>query len=428
MRSFAYLFTCILIATSASAQSDPCVSLLSGGAFKYKLADNSTHTYNNAKDWFCSTDFSTYARDRKTSAGADIVIPGIDLPVGGNYDSSDASSEQKRQTFCKDSNKTFTKDQEQFLINREGDPVIVKGFIACEDNRNKAKAFLQTSVNSHSSGIFDIGVISQGYPGGHPLIVEVKPVTNADAVLAPDFTAGTEIPQTGSGNSPLVGTYAFANNAQQAAVLVRTTIGTSIVTAKRCLTGKAGTYTVRQDTPHTSTVRIADYTSDFSVPQAGCHPKCGAGDPISLVRTVPIDVVLKNPRVVCAPDGGRPECPLNPMSVSLVDDHTLGVGGRTRTVALPYRIYAEQYTQKTTTTRDEVFSADIQYFQPFSVSIPNSGGGDFVVKSAFGNITVDKQSLDSGGTVNWLSLQGSPQIGSKESTYTLIAKPPDCAD
>lgn len=420
------LWACLVCIIPAVAQQDSCSALLSQGAFKITLSDGTNHTYDSAKDWFCSSDFSTYATNNKTDASLSIIIPGTDVPLGASYDGTNTSATQKRTTFCSDSSRTFSQEQDRFFLQKEGDQTIVNGYLQCVAQANLP--FLKATVNSHSTGIFDVDVISQGYPGGHPLVVEVKPVSGADEVLTDDFSPGAEIPQTGSGVSPLVGTYKFQPGVQQAAVVVRTSIGSKIVTAKKCPSGTAGAYSVRQDTPHTSTVQMADFRFDFTVPQAGCHPHCGDGDQISFQQSVGLNVVLRNPRVACSPDTPRPECPLDPMGVSNIDDHTLQISGKTRTVGLPFRVTAEQWSQQTQITRDIVSTSNIQYFQPFSVSIPNNGGGDVVMNSPFGNVILNNQNLASGSLVNWLVLQGSPQPGSSDTTYTLMVKPPTCAD
>jgi hypothetical protein len=417
-----------LCASCAQSQTDSCTALLAGGAFKSTSSDGSVHTYNNAKDWFCSADFSTYSSQQNTNASASIIIPGIDLPVGGSYSNSDAVAQQKRQQFCSDTSRTFSKDEEQFIATREGDKTIVNGFVQCEDNYNNQKGYLRPSIVSHSSGVFEVDITSQGYPGGHPLITEIRPVTGADIVLADDFTPGTPIPTSGTGVGPLVGTYSFKGTAQQAVVVVRTTIGSKVLTAKRCPDGMAGSYVVRQDVQHTNPVRMADYRYDFAVTQASCHPHCGGGDPKDFPLTVGLDVTLRNPKIYCAPDGGRAECPLDPISVALTDDHTLQVHVVSRTLGLPFRVVAEQWSNQSTSTRTPVSNpVDIKYFQPFTVSIPNSGG-DVLVNGTYGSLVLDRTSLASGSPAQWLEVQGSPVQGGSSITYTLMAKPPGCVD
>lgn len=418
----------LYLPSTLSAQ-DACTPLLAGGAFKVTSSDGTLHTYNNAKDFFCSSDFSTYSSQKKTSASGSIIIPGIDLPVGASYDDSNNTDQQKRQQFCGDSSKTFSKDEEQFIAIKEDDKTIVDGFVRCEDGINNQKGYLRPSIVSHSSGVFEIDLTSQGYPGGHPLIMEVRPVTGAETVLADDFAPGAEIPATGLGVGPLVGTYTFKGTAQQATVLVRTTIGSKVLTAKRCPDGMAGSYVVRQDVQHTNPVRMADYRYDFALTQSSCHPHCGGGDPKDFPLSVGLDVTLRNPKIYCAPDGGRAECPLDPISVTQSDDHTLQVHVVSRTVGLPFRVVAEQWSNQSSSTRTPVSTpVNIKFFQPFSVSIPNDGGGDVQVNGTYGSMTLDRTSLGSGNPADWLVLQGSPVRGGSSTTYTLMAKPPGCAD
>jgi hypothetical protein len=429
MRVMFCLGLTLLGASFAQSQTDSCTALLAGGAFKTTSSDGTVHTYNSAKDWFCSSDFSTYSSQKKTSASGSVIIPGIDLPVGASYDDSDVQDQQKRQQFCSDSSKTFSKDEEQFIVTREGDKTIVDGFVQCEDSYNNSKGYLRPSIVSHSSGIFEIDITSQGYPGAHPFITEVRPVTGADTVLADDFTAGTMIPATGTGVGPLVGTYSFKETAQQAVVLVRTTIGSRVLTAKRCPNGLAGSYVVRQDVQHTTPIRMADYRYDFAVTQSSCHPHCGGGDPKDFPLSVGLDVTLRNPKIYCAPDGGRAECPLDPMSVDQVDGQTLQVHVVSRTVGLPFRVVAEQWSNQTTSIRTPISTAvNIQYFQPFSVSVPSDGSGDILVNGTYGSLVLDRTSLGSGDPAAWLVLQGSPITGGTSTTYTLMAKPPGCVD
>jgi hypothetical protein len=428
MRAMFCLGLTLLCASCAYSQTDSCTALLAGGAFKTTTSDGTLHTYNNAKDWFCSSDFSSYSSQKKTSASGSIIIPGIDLPVGASYDESSAEDQQKRQQFCSDTSRTFSKDEEQFIATREGDKTIVDGFVQCEDGLNNKAGYLRPSIMSHSSGVFELDLTSQGYPGGHPLVTEVRPVSGAEVVLADDFTAGTVIPAAGTGVGPLVGTYSFKGPAQQAVVLVRTTIGSKVLTAKRCPNGMAGSYVVRQDVQHTNPVRMVDYRYDFALTQSSCHPHCGGGDPKDFPLTVGLDVTLRNPKIYCAPDGGRPECPLDPISVIQVDGQTLQVHVVSRTVGLPFRVVAEQWSNQTTSTRTPVSSAvNIQYFQPFSVSIPSSGG-DIQVNGTYGSLVLDRTSLASGSPAQWLEVQGSPVQGGSSTTYTLMAKPPGCID
>jgi hypothetical protein len=415
----------------AFAQSDPCESLLpQNGAYKITLKDGTTHTYNNAKAWFCSSDFSTYASEQKTSAGLNVVIPGINLGIGGNYDGSNSDSVQKRQTFCQDTNSTFTKDQEQFLLEKEGDPTLVSGFVQCENNRNLSKGFLKVSTDSHSAGIFEVDVSSQGFPDGHPLIVDVKPVTGATPILTSSLAPGTEIPMVGSGKTPLVGSYSFASNSSEAAILVQTTIGDQIVYAKRCPTGTAGHYQVREDVAHPEVVRIGDYTHDFSVNQASCHPHCcnDCGDAVSLTLSVDQAITLRNPRVICSPDASRPECQLNPMNAKPLNDHQIQIDGKTRTVGLPYRVYAEQYTTQPKVTRDVISEADVPYGQQFSIVLPGNDSGDLAITGAFGSTIFTEQMLEAGTLPPWLVQQAPPQHGTSTTVFTLEIKSPSCAD
>jgi len=232
----------------------------------------------------------------------------------------------------------------------------------------------------------------------------------------------------GTGRTPLVGSYGFSGNAVDAAVLVRTTIGDQIVYAKRCPTGTAGHYQVRQDVPHAEVAKISDYTHDFNVNQSSCHPHCGRGDEVHLTFSVDQSVTLRNPRVICSPDASRPECALNPMSARLLNDHQIQIDGLTRTVGLPYRVYAEQYTTQQKVTRDVITEGDLAYGQQFSVVLPNNGSGDLAINGAFGSAVFGEQMLEAGTLTPWLVQQAPPQRGPSTTVFTFEIKAPSCSD
>jgi hypothetical protein len=411
-------------ATHLIAQQNACSPLIPpGGAFRVILTDGSDHTFRSAKEWFCSDDFVQYANSNKDSGG--IVVPIEGIPIGGSFDTSNQSDMTSRQQFCGDSSKQFTNDEENFLLERQGDPTLVNGYLQCIKPYYQQQDLLQTSVESHTSGLFEVKIASKAYPDAQPLITEVKPIAGATAVETSAFASGNAIPLEGQGKGPLIGTYEFSGSSSEGVVLVRTTIGDKVVTAAQCPSGSAGTWKVAKDVPHPVVKNVGVFSQIFSVPQARCHPHCGSGDTITQTFSAP-GKILRNIKVNCGAGVGRPECPLNPSSFTQTDDSTVVVTIVSRTVSLPYSVTADEFEQQNAVSRDTVEQGNITYRHPFSITIPNDGNPQLMITGDQGDVAINPQTLVAGSPFDWLQINGTPQVIGASTTYTMTVVAPSC--
>ena len=257
VRNIALLVTLsVPIGMFPQANDDPCTQLIpKQGAFQIKLSDNSMQSFNSSREWFCSDQFVKYAQDSGTSAGLTVPIDGV--PIGASFDTKNTANMAARQSFCSNNTKAFSNEQRDFLFIKQGDPTIVQGFVACEQGR-KAQQFLHVTANQDTSDTFQVNIDSAPFPGDSPLLVEVRPVLHAVPLLANSFQPGSKIPFEATGASALSGTYQFESGAEDAIVLVRTTIGDKTAVVRKCKQGKSGTWAVNSNQEQDT--KVADGT------------------------------------------------------------------------------------------------------------------------------------------------------------------------
>jgi hypothetical protein len=424
LRFFVGLVSSILLAAPAvTAQSNVCDKLIPPtGAFRTVSQGGSTQVFDSAKAWFCSDSFLTSASSGKTSGG--IVVPIDGIPLGANFDTNNKKDLTARQNFCGSNQRDFSSDQNDFLYIHEGDPTLVAGFVACIKTIATTQGLLQVDTESHASGTFDIKIGCKGYPGGPPTIRGVDIESGATGLLLTQFKPGTRIPFVTDGKTPIVGSFAFQPNAPEAIILVRTSIGDQTIVADRCPSGAAGTWRLIKDVPHATVVPAPQFSTSFEVPQAGCQPNCGGGDQISHQFSAPAGETFANPRITC--EAGRPECPLDPESVRLLDDHTLEADVVTRTLGLLFTVTADTYTTQNITSRDVVLNGAISYGSSFSVTVPNDGNPTLEINTSLGNPIYTTADLAGGKLAPWIQLD-PPSNTPNGTIFTMTVSAPSCA-
>lgn len=421
--SFGMLAAILLAGPSISAQSNVCDKLIPPtGAFKTISKVGSTQVFDSAKAWFCSDSFLSTASSSKDSGG--IVVPIDGIPIGANFDFNNKNDLTARQKFCSASQRDFSLDQKDFLYIHEGDPTLVAGFVACIKTIATTAGLLQVDTESHASGTFDIKIGCKGYPGGPPTIRGVDIESGATGLLLKQFKPGTPIPFVTDGKTPIIGSFAFQSNVDEAIILVRTSIGDQTIVADRCPSGAAGTWRLIKDVPHATVVPAPQFSTTFEVPQAGCQPNCGGGDQISHQFSAPAGETFANPRITC--EAGRPECPLDPMSVRLLDDHTLEADVITRTLGLAFTVTADTFTTQNITSRDVILNGSISYGSSFSVTVPSDGNPTLEINSSLGNPIYTAADLAAGTLAPWIQLNPSSNTPNGV-IYTMTVSAPSCA-
>jgi hypothetical protein len=395
------------------ADEDSCLALIpKTGAFAIQLSSNSSKSFDSSKAWFCSDDFVSSASQSKSSGGISIPIDGI--PVGASFDTGSNSDMAARQSFCSDNSKQFSKEQNNFLFIKQGDPTIVNAFVNCEGLRTKN--YLHVVGTQKTDATFEVDVDSKPYPGESPLIVEVDPVLNAKPLVVTSFQPGSKIPFEGIGAGPVTGTYAF--DGSEAIVLVRTTIGDQTVDLKRCGRGNAGTWDVTDSVEHDTETPDGKFTWSQDVPQPGCHPHCNPdqGDWHYYTVQSPDSDILRNPTVACSAGG----CQFDEFHADLITSQTIKVSARSRSAAAHIIVTADKIRLDKSLVHEKSAQGNLVYANPFSFTLLTEPPSVLGVHSAEGDLQFTADTIRTGTLPKWLVSVGLPQQLSDHSfIYTL---------
>lgn len=397
-----------------------CAPLLAGGAFKITKQDGSTKTFTSSKDWFCSDQFTEVSKSGGRNGG--ITVPIDDIPVGATYDENNAMHTAARTKFCSDATKKFSESQNSFLLKKEGDPVLVNGYLKCIERLRGD--FLQIDVPASRAKTFRVSIESLAFPGDNPLIVDVTPVVNAEIVTAPK--AGDKIPFINSGLPALKAVLKFQGSGN-ADVKVKTTIGDALVTAKQCPAGEGGQWHVEGDVEHKTQGIPRQISQAFAVPQAGCHPKChpGEGDNYPFTLSAPAGYKFVSTRHDCN-DGACvfEEYPAETQPNE--SSYSVTIKSRSAAVTL---VLSGTIVQETTNTVREMIGPQqkLRYGQMLFVSMPSKGAPVAIFNSTdYGTAALTSASLQGNALPNWLRLSGAPQANGDATIYNVLFDAPDC--
>jgi hypothetical protein len=418
----------LVISVSASsllADDSACRPLIPpGGAFKITLQSGKSTTFSSAKDWFCSDDFLSSAKENGTNIG--VTIPLVDVPIGGSFDYKNQESLQQRKQFCSAASRNFSAEQQTLLLVKEGDPVLANAYVKCVGSQAQ-RQFLHVDADQNSDSTFQLTIDSAPFPGTNPLIIDVKPAVNAKALLDDDFVPNHSIPFDSTG-AKLRGLYSFDGVGNQAVVLIRTTIGTKAVTVSKCKQGPAGTYILsgRQ----LSTADKSAGTRNFTIGwrQAGCHAHCcpGCGDWLDADLTVDAPLKIVSAKFEgcdgngCVFDDAQPPVRVN--------DQTWHVRFKSRSEAVTGR-YSAVLVQPSAEYNDVVISqGNLAWGSIFSVQVDDSLQPILTVSSpAYGECKLTSAGLSSSTFPNWLTAVGAPQtVDAHTRIFTLRVVDPNC--
>jgi hypothetical protein len=415
-RFIAFAVTILSVLTcnqSWAADGDSCLALIpKTGAFSIQLSTNSSKSFDSSKAWFCSDDFVSYATQAKSSGGISVPIDGV--PVSGSFDTANANNMAARQSFCSDNSKQFSKEQNDFLFIKQGDPTIVNAFVSCEGLRTKD--FLHVTGVQKTDATFEVDIDSKPYPGERPLIVEVNPVLNAKPLVVTSFQPGSKIPFEGAGAGAITGTYAF--DGTEAIVLVRTTIGDQTVDLKRCAKGNAGTWEVTDNVEHNTETQDGKFTWSQDVPQASCHPHChpDQGDWHYYNAQSPDSDILRNPTVSCSAGG----CAFDEFHVDLMTSQTLKVSARSRSAAAHIIVTADKVRLDKSIVPQKSAQGSLVYGNPFSFTLSTEPASILSIHSAEGDLQFTADTIRGGALPKWLIPVGIPQrLNDHSYIYTL---------
>lgn len=413
----------ISVQGSAFADTD-CVALAKAlapnGAFSLRLSSGQTKSFSSSKAWFCSSEFES--QGTQSSMGAGLTIPINGIPIGASYNHQDASQSAQRSSFCSDSSKEFSNEQDLYILQKNGDSVIVDAVKQCITQRPTTA--LEVDVPNSHGNTFTVQVSTNSALGEAPVLLAADPIDNAK-VLSPFST--TRIPLNGSGSMPINAVYQFQGPGD-AQVKISTTIGEKIAVAKQCRTGAAGNFIVKQNVDHTSQVAMPDLDDRHPVNgNASCHPRCGngQGDPVNYMISPTPDVTFSNPleaHVTSGPGG------LEDIKPALQPNGTIKVTGLHRTSPTVWQVKAKQTKTVTTTSLDQVGdAAPIQYGEQFSVKMDQGKGGVLIIMPAQGSpVTFTEADLTGNNLSDGIALVGTPSLSSTGIVYQLVQKEPGC--
>ncbi len=409
-----------LIAPRCYAQ-DPVKECLSGiashqGLFKTVTSAAGSHSYKSAKEWFCSDDFLAESQNSSTAAS-------VETPWGaGAYNANDSSQVAQRQHFCQNTASDFDTEEQSYLTLKEGDPVIAQDLQVCLAAAAGRTPYLISAVNPYPDGTFDILVSVRGYPGNNPLVVSQGILGGASPADVSELHAGATIPFQGSGTAPITATYKFDAGSPMARVKVVTSIGSITIPAVRCPIGKIGTWETDEDSQQSVQVPMPQFSDSRNVPQASCHPHCGAGDFIPYDFAVSSDIVLSSANAKLVGGGAVFD------SNVLTQPHPfqLHVVVNTRSTATTLVVTANQTRNTTQTVRQKVDSGDITAGHAFTVKLDDGTNGSVVIKDSAGtaiSLTAAELQADS-SLPSWLKLASTQQHSGTSLLTNLVSSGP----
>jgi hypothetical protein len=412
-----FLVTFIVSQCYAEDPVKDCLATIAkGGLFKTVVQDVNSHSYSSVKSWFCSQDFMNAAQNHSTSAA-------VQTPWGGGtFNSDDASQLTQRNQFCQSTSSDFDNQQSSYLVLKEGDPVIAQTMQACLAAAPGAVPYLTPVVNPYPDGTFDILLNSRAYPGNNPLIVSQTILGGATSVDIAEMHAGASIPFQGSGTTSITGTYKFDNGSPMARVKVMTSIGSVTVIAARCPTGKIGTWEIDEDVQQSVQTPMAPFSDSRPVPQAGCHPRCGAGDFPAYDFTVPNDVVLSSATAHLAGGGSV----FDSLVLTQAHPFQIHIVVNTRSSPTTLVLNASQIKVSTQTIRQKIDAGDISAGHAFTVKLNDGTNAAVVVKdSSETAITLTAVQLQADNSIpSWLKLTSVPQHSGNSLLANLISSGP----
>jgi hypothetical protein len=342
---------------------------------------------------------------------------------GGTFNSNDSSQIDQRNKFCQDTSSDFENQQQSYLVLKEGDPVIAQSLQSCLSISSGASStFLSPVVHPYPDGTFDILLSARSYPGANPLVVSEILLGGASAVDISEIHPGASIPFAGSGTAPLTATYKFAADTPMARVKIMTSIGSSTVIATRCPTGKMGSWQTYEDIQQTVQVPMAPLSESRTVPQASCHPHCGAGDFPPYDFTVSSDVVLSSPNAHLEGGGSV----FDSLVMTQPHPNQIHVVVNTRSTPTTLVVTANQTKTTTQTVRQKTDGGDILAGHAFSVRLRDGANAALVVEDSSGTaMTLTSSQLQADNAIpNWLKLTAVPQHSGNSLLANLMSSGP----
>lgn len=423
-RSIIALAAAVWLTFGGTARATDCVALARAlapnGAFAIHLADGKSRNYSSSKEWYCSQEFLQYSDDSKANGG--INVPTDGTSAIGSFDKSDNNQMQQRTSFCSDGSKSFSNAEDTFILSKYGDVGILDAVKACVESNGTAMPTLHVESPSTHTDTFKVLVSTHVNMHDAALYIGTDIVSNAEPVAA--IIPGTKIPAEGSGDVPIIGVFKFHDPQNDTAqVLVRTTIGDSLLDVVRCKAGNAGTWTLKEDVTHETKADAGPFSKNFSISQASCHPKCprDKGDDHKLDFPAPAGIVFDSPsiRQIGGPVG------FNPQSVSL-DNNVLHVYVRSRTAGTTYTVTAHQTRVITARTSDPIASGNITFDIPFSVEVDGNTHGQVGFATPIGSAILPESSVQARDLPDWIRLSGNPAVNGSKTIYSFVVGTREC--
>ncbi|WP_124846853.1 hypothetical protein [Acidipila sp. EB88] len=173
--------SCLTTRVAISQGATGCEALLAQGVYdgiQQSATNSSASTYHQA---ICTGTVQQSSGGSSTGGGASIVIPGVNIPLGLNFNDAQNFQNTYKSAFCSGIDTSVLTDQSLRFLSSVASPVLVQGYNACVIARNKGLQSFTTIAPDNKSVRFELWFTPIIHPNDSATIgrVSIVPAGNA---------------------------------------------------------------------------------------------------------------------------------------------------------------------------------------------------------------------------------------------------------